>query len=112
MELYLDSANLKEIEEGFKLGFLSGLTTTPTFMQKEGITDVLKIDESIRFIQIEKLIQLKSERDNKAVAGALSSLKKAAQGTDNLMPFILLAVEKYATLGEISYTLREIFGEY
>jgi len=32
MELYLDSANLKEIEEGFKLGFLNGLTTTPTFM--------------------------------------------------------------------------------
>ena len=28
MELYLDSANLKEIEEGFKLGFLNGLTTT------------------------------------------------------------------------------------
>ena len=40
MELYLDSANLKEIEEGFKLGFLNGLTTTPTFMQKEGITDM------------------------------------------------------------------------
>ena len=40
MELYLDSANLKEIEEGFKLGFLNGLTTTPTFMQKEGITDI------------------------------------------------------------------------
>lgn len=35
MELYLDSANLKEIEEGFKLGFLNGLTTTPTFMQKK-----------------------------------------------------------------------------
>ena len=41
MELYLDSANLKEIEEGFKLGFLNGLTTTPTFMQKEGITDII-----------------------------------------------------------------------
>ena len=40
MELYLDSANLKEIEEGFRLGFLNGLTTTPTFMQKEGITDI------------------------------------------------------------------------
>ncbi len=45
MELYLDSANLKEIEEGFKLGFLDGLTTTPTFMQREGITNV---DETIK----------------------------------------------------------------
>ena len=35
MELYLDSANLKEIEEGFKLGILKRLTTTPTFMQKK-----------------------------------------------------------------------------
>ena len=40
MELYLDSANLREIEEGFKLGFLNGLTTMPTFMQREGIADV------------------------------------------------------------------------
>jgi len=39
MELYLDSANLKEIEEGFKLGFLNGLTTTPTFMQRTGAPD-------------------------------------------------------------------------
>jgi transaldolase len=59
MELYLDSANLKEIEEGFKLGFLNGLTTTPTFMQKEGITDVdgtiLKLSEMVPVLQIEAL---------------------------------------------------------
>ena len=54
MELYLDSANLKEIEEGFKLGFLNGLTTTPTFMQKEGITD---IDGTIlKFCTPEKMV--------------------------------------------------------
>jgi len=59
MELYLDSANLKEIEEGFKLGFLNGLTTTPTFMQKEGITDVdgtiLKLSKMVPVLQIEAL---------------------------------------------------------
>lgn len=98
----------KEVESGERV--IVGVNKFT--QQKEGITDVLKIDESIRLIQIEKLIQLKSERDNKAVADALSSLKKAAQGTHNLMPFILLAVEKYATLGEIAYTLREVFGEY
>ena len=37
MELYLDSANLQEIEKAFELGFLTGLTTTPTFMHKEGV---------------------------------------------------------------------------
>ena len=40
MELYLDSADLKEIEDAFKLGFLDGLTTTPTFMHRGGVTDV------------------------------------------------------------------------
>jgi transaldolase len=59
MELYLDSANLKEIEEGFKLGFLNGLTTTPTFMQKEGISDIdatiVKLSKMVPVLQIEAL---------------------------------------------------------
>ena len=59
MELYLDSANLKEIEEGFKLGFLDGLTTTPSFMQREGITDIdgmiLKLSKIVPVLQIEAL---------------------------------------------------------
>jgi len=59
MELYLDSANFKEIEEGFKLGFLDGLTTTPTFMQKEGITDIdgaiVKLSKIVPVLQIEAL---------------------------------------------------------
>src|SRR5215217_4623574 len=59
MELYLDSANLKEIEEGFKIGFLNGLTTTPTFMQKEGITDIdgmiVKLSKMVPVLQIEAL---------------------------------------------------------
>lgn len=59
MELYLDSANLREIEEGFKLGFLDGLTTTPTFMQREGITDIdgtiLKLSKMVPVLQIEAL---------------------------------------------------------
>src|SRR3954471_19758477 len=59
MELYLDSANLKEIEEGFKLGFLNGLTTTPTFMQREGITDIdgtiIKLSKIVPVLQIEAL---------------------------------------------------------
>lgn len=59
MELYLDSANLKEIEEGFKLGFLNGLTTTPTFMQREGITDIdgtiVRLSKMVPVLQIEAL---------------------------------------------------------
>ena len=59
MELYLDSANLQEIEEAFKLGFLTGLTTTPTFMHREGVQDVdsliLKLAKIVPILQIEAL---------------------------------------------------------
>jgi methylmalonyl-CoA mutase N-terminal domain/subunit len=83
------------------------------FTQKEEvITDTLKIDESIRTIQIEKLKRLKAERNSVEVASALDNLKKAAESTDNLMPFIVLAVEAYATLGEVADVLRSVFGEY
>jgi len=59
MELYLDSADIKEIEEAFKLGFLTGLTTTPTFMHREGVTDVdaimLKLAKIVPVLQVEAL---------------------------------------------------------
>lgn len=80
--------------------------------EKEGINDVFTIDESIRTIQTEKLNKLKAERDNQVVEKALNDLVNAAKSTDNLMPFILAAVEAYATLGEIADVMRNVFGEY
>jgi methylmalonyl-CoA mutase N-terminal domain/subunit len=97
-----------EVEEGSRV-----IVGVNKFTQEqEGITDVMNIDESIRLIQTEKLKKLKQERDNFVVEAALNNLKKAAEGTDNLMPYILNSVEAYATLGEISDTLRSVFGEY
>jgi len=59
MELYLDSADINEIEEAFKLGFLNGLTTTPTFMHRGGVTDVdgliVKLSKIVPVLQIEAL---------------------------------------------------------
>lgn len=80
--------------------------------EEEEMTDVLNIDESIRSIQIQKLKLLKAERDNMAVGQALTALEEAAKTDRNLMPFILHAVEEYATLGEIADRLRSVFGEY
>jgi len=80
--------------------------------EQEGITEVFTIDESIRTIQTEKINKLKAERDNIAVEKALKNLKEAAKGSENLMPYILTAVEAYSTLGEIADTLRNVFGEY
>lgn len=73
---------------------------------------VFKIDDSIRRIQIEKINQLKSERDNARVESCLSALSVAAGGNDNLMPHIIACVEAYATLGEIADVLRKAFGEF
>ena len=59
MELYLDSADFKEIEHAFQLGFLTGLTTTPTFMHREGISDIdeaiVKLSKMVPILQIEAL---------------------------------------------------------
>jgi TalC/MipB family fructose-6-phosphate aldolase len=65
MELYLDSANLKEIEEAFEYGFLYGLTTTPTFMHRDGHTDIdatiLKLSKIVPVLQVEALGKTKDE---------------------------------------------------
>ncbi len=59
MELYLDSVDFKEIEEAFRLGFLAGLTTTPTFMHRHGITDIdgaiVKLSQMVPVLQVEAL---------------------------------------------------------
>ena len=97
-----------EIEDGSRV-----IVGVNKFTQeKEGINDVFTIDESIRTIQTDKLNKLKSERDEAAVEKALNDLFLAAKGTENLMPFILTAVEAYATLGEVSDVMRSVFGEY
>ncbi|MCO5937080.1 methylmalonyl-CoA mutase family protein [Mucilaginibacter sp. RB4R14] len=83
------------------------------FTQAEEVNpNVFRVDDAIRRQQINKLVRLKEERNNDAVVKALQNLTVAARGTDNLMPYILNAVECYATLGEIADNLRNIFGEY
>jgi methylmalonyl-CoA mutase N-terminal domain/subunit len=83
------------------------------FQIEEGpLRDILRIRPEVERYQKEKLTRVKKERDNGKVKQTLAILKKAAQGTDNVVRPILEAVRVYATLGEISDTLREIFGEY
>ncbi|MHB8829858.1 MAG: acyl-CoA mutase large subunit family protein [Syntrophales bacterium] len=76
------------------------------------LRDVLRINPEVEEYQKQKLARVKAERDNKKVAETLAALKIAARGTDNALPLILEAVRAYATLGEISDALREVFGEY
>ncbi len=73
---------------------------------------LLKVDPMVGEMQKKKLVELKAKRDNPAVTEKLTALKKACEGTENLMPYIVEAVREYATLGEICDVMREVFGEY
>jgi methylmalonyl-CoA mutase N-terminal domain/subunit len=75
-------------------------------------TGLLKVDPSVQDAQISKLKDLRSKRDSISVNNSLDELRKAAQGVDNMMPYILNAVKAYATEGEICGVLREEWGEY
>ena len=74
--------------------------------------EILKIDENVVKDQIDSLKKLRKNRNNEKVKNSLNSLKNAAKGDDNLMPFILDGVEQYCTVGEISNALRSVFSEY
>ena len=74
--------------------------------------DLLTVDEAVAENQRRYLQELRQTRDNHAAGKALDRLKQAATGRENLMPFILDAVESCATIGEISDALRTVFGEY
>ena len=81
-------------------------------IEEEPLRDILRIKPEVERYQKEKLARVKKERNNKKVKETLADLKRTAHGTGNLVPPILEAVKAYATLGEISDTLREVFGEY
>ncbi len=70
------------------------------------------IDDNIRQVQIQKLKMLKAKRDNEKVEFCLKNIRGHATNNKNLMPVVIEAVENYSTLGEISDTLRSVFGEY
>lgn len=73
---------------------------------------ILKMDEQGEHRQINRLKKLRKNRDKSKFEKNLKKLRKAAEGDDNLMPFILDCVHSYATLGETCDVLREVFGEY
>ena len=62
--------------------------------------------------QAERLSKLRADRSKAEVDRRLKALRKAAEGKDNLMPYLFDAVKSYATVGEVCDALREVFGTY
>ncbi len=74
--------------------------------------DIHSIDPKLVSDQINNLKILKKKRDNLKVQDTLGELQKIAKNKDNIMPSIINCVKNNCTLGEISDTLRLVFGEY
>ena len=82
------------------------------YVTKEKPLDILQIDETVARRQAERLRKLRADRSRAEVDRKLTALSRAAEGSENLMPYIYDAVKAYATLGEICEAMRAVFGPY
>ena len=83
------------------------------FMAEERTpVEVFKTDPDVERKQIQRLKDVKRNRDEKMLKNTLHNLKRTAKGDENLMPFIIEAVKSYATIGEICDVLKGVFGTY
>jgi methylmalonyl-CoA mutase N-terminal domain/subunit len=81
-------------------------------VDEEEPIEILRIDPRLESEQAARVRDVRRKRDQAKCTNALTRLRKAAAGTDNLMPYILDAVRAYATEGEMMQTLIDVFGTY
>jgi methylmalonyl-CoA mutase N-terminal domain/subunit len=72
--------------------------------------ELLSVPEAVGKSQLDRLAAVRSRRDASAVEAALADVRRAAAGEESTMPAILQAVRTYATVGEISAALGDVFG--
>ena len=77
-----------------------------------GTIPILRIDEQVERDQVERLRAVREKRDAAVAAATTAALIEAAAGDENLLPRILACVEAYVTIGEVSHSLRKVWGEY
>jgi methylmalonyl-CoA mutase N-terminal domain/subunit len=82
------------------------------YVTAEKPLEILQIDETVAHRQAARLSKLRAERSSGEVERRLNALRRAAEGSENLMPYIYDAVKAYATLGEVCEAMRAVFGAY
>jgi methylmalonyl-CoA mutase N-terminal domain/subunit len=98
----------KEIEAGERV-----IVGVNRFVQQEGeAPEILRVDERLHRTRAERLGALRDRRDGAAAEAALAELERAAREEANVVPRIVDAIERDATLGEIADRLRAVFGSY
>jgi methylmalonyl-CoA mutase, N-terminal domain len=81
-------------------------------LDQEEPVELHALDPGLQQGQVDRLVEVRKERDQAEVDAALKELEEAARGSDNLLYPMKQALAEYATLGEVSDVLRGIFGEY
>jgi methylmalonyl-CoA mutase N-terminal domain/subunit len=71
-----------------------------------------KHDPQVERKQVERLREVRARRDNSRVQACLEALQRAAQSQENLMPYLIEAARAYASIGEMTRTLKEVLGEF
>ena len=98
----------RQVERGEKI-----VVGVNRFQQESGEPlAALRIDPEIEKQQVRRLREVRASRNQSEIVARLGELENAARGSDNLMPGIMAACEAFATVGEISDRLRNVFGEY
>jgi methylmalonyl-CoA mutase N-terminal domain/subunit len=80
--------------------------------EEEADVEIFEVDPAVASRQIERLNAIKASRDGAQVEQVLAQVRRVAESDENLMPALIDAVRAYATVGEISDALREVFAEY
>jgi methylmalonyl-CoA mutase N-terminal domain/subunit len=106
-----DSAYKYQKETDEKKRTIVGVNDYTTKEEKCPI-ELSRIDPKVEQQQVDNLQKLKRERNNKKAKETLEKLHYAAQKDENLMPTIIEAIKSYATIGEITEVLRQVYGEY
>ncbi|MBI3968352.1 MAG: methylmalonyl-CoA mutase [Chloroflexi bacterium] len=99
----------RQVESGERV--VVGVNKFTRAEKRAGLT-IHQMDESVLERQIARLQAVKARRDGAAVERALAAVRRAAEGTENLMPHLVTAVKAYATIGEIYGVLRSVWGEF
>jgi methylmalonyl-CoA mutase N-terminal domain/subunit len=106
-----DSAYKYQKETDEKKRTIVGVNDYTTKEEKCPI-ELLRIDPKVEQLQVANLQKLRRERNNKKAKETLEKLHYTAQKDENLMPTIIEAIKSYATIGEITEVLRQVYGEY
>ena len=80
--------------------------------KEEPLPELLEVGIEAEKTQLERLSKLKQIRDKQKVSEVLDRVRDVAGSDENIMPVLVEAVKAYATVGEISNVLRDVFGEY